>query len=140
MYGCDDLIGKSYCLGADGSDGAIDCIHMVYTALADCGIPTPAFKPGWYDASWRSIARDLLAWGRRVPQATYDGDVLLLKQDRKAFAVAWSQGVLYINEQTQKVAWCRIEQVSDYYAFRYCPTSATSSPRLAAPKTNTAVL
>jgi hypothetical protein len=126
MSGCADLIGRPYRLGADGTgaDGAIDCIHMVYVALADIGIPTPMFNPNWYEASWRAITRDLLLWGKRVSKAAYDGDIILLKQDRRAFAVAWSQGAFYVNEQQAKVTWCRLEALPDHYAFRYCPTNA----------------
>lgn len=125
MSGCVDLIGRPYRLGADGADndGAIDCIHMVYAALADMGIPTPVFKVSWYDASRRQIARDLLTWGRRIPNAVYDGDVLLLRQDRPVFAIAWSQGALYVNMALEKVAWCRTEVLPTYHAFRSCHLS-----------------
>jgi hypothetical protein len=125
MSGCVDLIGRPYRLGADGSDAAIDCIHMVYVVLTDIGIPTPPFNQDWYNASWQAIARDLLSWGKRVPKAVYDGDVILLKQDRKAFAVVWSQGILYINQQTQRVDWCATKRVQNYYAFRYSRLSET---------------
>jgi hypothetical protein len=127
MYGCVDLIGKPYRLGADGSDsdGAIDCIHMVYAALQDMGIPTPAFKASWYEATRRQIARDLLTWGRRIPKASYDGDILLLRQEHTIFAVAWSQGVLYINPVLEQVAWCRLEALLTYHAFR-CSRSSVS--------------
>jgi hypothetical protein len=127
MSGCADLIGRPYRLGADGTDadGAIDCIHMVYAALDDMGIATPTFNPDWYEASRRQIARDLLGWGRRIPKASYDGDVLLLQQDRPTFAVVWSQGTLYINPALEKVAWCRIEALLTYHAFRCCHLSAS---------------
>jgi hypothetical protein len=122
MSGCVDLIGRPYRLGADGTsdDGAIDCIHMVYVALHDIGIPTPAFNASWYEAPRRQIARDLLTWGRRIPKASYDGDILLLQQDQTAFAVAWSQGILYINNRLQKVAWALPEVAGSCYAFRCC--------------------
>ena len=125
MSGCADLIGLRYRLGADGSNGEIDCIHMVYTAQEDMEIPMPPFKPAWYEASWQSIARDLLLWGKRVSKAAYDGDIILLKQDRKAFAVVWSQGAFYVNEKMAKVTWCQLEVLPDHYAFRYCPTNGT---------------
>jgi hypothetical protein len=60
-----------------------------------------------------------LTWGRRIAEPAYDGDILLLKQDRMAFAVVWSHGILYINNRMEKVAWCLTEMVQDYYAFRY---------------------
>jgi hypothetical protein len=123
MYVCADLIGLNYELGSDGSNGKIDCIHLVYAALADLGIPTPPFKSSWYTASWRAIARDLLKWGRRIDEAAYDGDIILLHQDRKAFAVTWSQGALYINRQMEKVAWSPLTALPPYTAFRCCHMS-----------------
>lgn len=124
---CSDLIGKPYRLGADGSsaDGAVDCIHMVYIALRDMAIPTPTFNVQWYNASKRQIARDLLTWGRRIRDAGYDGDTLLLQQDRPVFAVVWSQGALYINPIIERVAWCRIEALPTYHAFRCCHSSVS---------------
>lgn len=118
--GCADLIGKSYRLGADGSDddGAIDCIHVVYKALAVMDIPVPVFDPGWYTASNWQIARSLLKWGRRIISPLYDGDVLLLQQDYMAFGVVWSQGILHINNRTKKVAWCGTDTLMGYHAFR----------------------
>jgi hypothetical protein len=126
MSGCVELIGKPYRWGADGrgSDGAIDCIHLVYAVLSELDIPTPAFNPAWYSASHRRVARDLLHWGRRISEPRYDGDVLLLLQDRMAFAVAWSQGILYINRFTQRVAWSLPEMVGECYAFRCCHLNA----------------
>jgi cell wall-associated NlpC family hydrolase len=120
MFRCAELIGRPYRLGANGTDddGAIDCIHLVYAVLADLDIPTPAFNPAWYTASYRSVARDLLTWGRRISEPSYDGDVLLLRQDQMAFAVAWSQGILYINNRLQRVAWSLPEIAGNCYAFR----------------------
>ena len=118
MSDCSDLIGYRYRLGATGEDGEIDCIHLVYTVLGRLGMPVPDFRDDWYDASARVIARDLLRWGRRVDRAEYDGDVLLVAQDPWAFAVVWLQGVLYINTEQQKVAWCSLRQLRKYRCFR----------------------
>ena len=102
-----DLIGKPYRLGADGTDpdGALDCIHLVYTVLGRLGITTPEFDPSWYDGNKVQILRALLRWGDRVEQPQYDGDVLLLPQTAATFAVSWSQGCLYINQHLKAVAW-----------------------------------
>jgi hypothetical protein len=102
-----DLIGKPYRLGADGTDpdGALDCIHLVYTVLGRLGIATPEFDPSWYDNNKTKILRALLRWGDRVDQPQYDGDVLLLPQTTATFAVSWSQGCLYINQHLKAVAW-----------------------------------
>lgn len=118
MCDCADLVGLKYRLGADGSNGEIDCIHLVYIVLERLGMPVPDFRDDWYDASARVIARDLLRWGRRVDRAEYDGDVLLVAQDPWAFAVVWLQGALYINTEQGKVAWCAIHQLKSYRCFR----------------------
>lgn len=118
MCECSDLIGLRYRLGADGTNGEIDCINLVYEVLRRCQIPTPTFKLEWYESDWRSIARDLLLWGRRIPEPAYDGDVLLIRQDAKAFAVTWQSGILYINRQTEKVNWCTLRALSGQPCFR----------------------
>ena len=118
MSDCGDLIGLRYRLGADGTGGEIDCIHLVYEALRRCRIQTPAFRPEWYAASWRQVARDLIVWGNRVAKPAYDGDVLLIEQDTKAFAVTWQRGILYINRQTERVNWCSPAAITGYHCFR----------------------
>jgi hypothetical protein len=94
-----------YRLGGDGSDGTIDCINLVYTVLARLDIATPPFNPAWYTATRTAIVRDLLRWGRRVAEPTYDGDVLLLPTEHKAFGVVWDNGILNIGELSQQVQW-----------------------------------
>ena len=103
---CLDLIGLPYKLGADGSDGAIDCIHLVYAVEQRLGIPTPVFRPDWYTLPRRSVLRDLYAWGNRVQDGGYDGDVVLLPQNSWAFGVAWQQGILLISPLSERVVWC----------------------------------
>lgn len=105
MSDCSDLIGMPYELGADGSNGKIDCIHLCYTVLDRIGIAAPPFNPAWYDSGKHRILRDLLKWGYRIPAPKYDGDILLLPEQHWAFAVTWQTGVLYINQRTQAVAW-----------------------------------
>lgn len=105
MCDCSDLVGKPYRLGADGSDGAIDCIHLVYTVLGRLGIPTPEFQADWYTADTRTVLRDIHKWGRRVAQPQYDGDVVMLAHDNWAFGVTWQDGIFYINRDLLKVAW-----------------------------------
>lgn len=118
MCDCSDLVGLRYRLGADGSDGEIDCIHLVYVVLGRLGITTPEFRPDWYQAGWREVARDLLAWGRRVPEPQYDGDVLLFRQGTQAFGVTWQSGILYINRQLERVAWCPTSSITSCHCFR----------------------
>jgi hypothetical protein len=100
-----DLIGMPYRLGADGTDGQIDCIHVVYRVQEELGIPVPEFKQSWYEASRFTILRDLLTWGHKVDGVKYDGDIALLPAADKAFAIVWNQGILYIHALTEKVAW-----------------------------------
>jgi len=102
-----DLIGCPYRLGADGTgpDGAIDCIHLVYTALDRLGITTPAFDPCWYDAPPRQILKAIHDWGYRVQSSLYDGDVVLLPHKNYAFGTVWQDGILYITASLRAVTW-----------------------------------
>lgn len=118
MCDCSDLVGLKYRLGADGSDGEIDCIHLVYAVLDRLGIDRPPLQPAWYEASWRCWARALLQWGRRIPGPAYDGDVLLFRQGSRAFGVTWQSGILYINQQLSQVAWCPISSITNCHCFR----------------------
>jgi cell wall-associated NlpC family hydrolase len=118
MSDCLDLVGLRYRLGADGTDGEIDCIHLVYEVLRRLDIATPRFRPEWYEATPRIIARDLVRWGKRIAVPAYDGDVLLLRQQRTAFGVTWQTGILYINHQLERVAWCPVSAVTAYHCFR----------------------
>lgn len=107
-----------YRLGADGTNGEIDCIHMVYAALRCMDIETPPFNPDWYGASKWKVIKDLMAWGNRVAHPQYDGDILLLAQDSWAFAVTWQTGILYINRQLERVAWCSVQSIGQNHCFR----------------------
>lgn len=125
MSDCSDLIGLRYRLGADGSDGEIDCIHLVLMALDRMDIPRPAVKSEWYDERPVLICRDLLRWGNRIDRPQYDGDVILLRTERPTFAVAWQTGMLYVNQASEVVNWCRIEHLPRYHSFRCCRMSKT---------------
>lgn len=118
VSGCIELIGLRYRLGADGSNGEIDCIHLVYRALEAMAIQTPPFNPQWYAMPTRVVLRELLKWGRRVPSPAYDGDVVLVPQDSWAFAVTWDQGLLHINRGSERVAWCPLASLTGAHCFR----------------------
>jgi hypothetical protein len=94
-----------YRLGSDGSDGYIDCIHVVYAVEKALNIPTPSFNEEWYKCSKRVVLRDLYRWGDRVSDGGYDGDVVLLPQDNWAFGVVWQQGILTISPLSERVVW-----------------------------------
>jgi len=117
MFGCIDLIGMPYEYGADGSNGTIDCIHLVYHALNDVGIATPPFNHDWYAASKRLVVRDLLNWGYRVDRPAYDGEVLLFPEDRWAFAAVWDHGALHISSLNRRVAWCPLTALPAVHCF-----------------------
>lgn len=117
MFRCIDLIGMPYEYGADGTKGAIDCIHLVYCVLQETGITAPPFKESWYTAPKRLVVRDLLTWGYRVDRPTYDGEVLLIPQDRWAFAAVWNHGALHINRLNQRVAWCPLTALPTVHCF-----------------------
>lgn len=118
MSNCLDLIGLRYRLGADGSQGEIDCIHLVYEVLRRCDIATPGFQHSWYEASTVKVCRDLLGWGYRIEQPAYDGDVLLLKEENWAFAVTWQTGILYVNSRLGFVTWAPVSSFTNYHCFR----------------------
>ena len=115
---CSDLIGMPYRLGADGSDGYIDCIHLCYEALERMGIDAPQFKSSWYEASKWEVCRDLMRWGFRVKKPEYDGDILLLPQQTWSFGVRWHWGILYINRRLEKVQWSSDRLFTTYHCFR----------------------
>ena len=119
---CADLIGKPYRLG--GGDGAIDCIQLVYEVLDRLEIPTPNFEQSWYTDSRFRISRALLTWGTRIKEPHYDGDVGLTEETRPTFVIVWLNGVLYINPQTNAVAWCPIGRIQARW-FRCSHLNAT---------------
>ena len=102
---CFDLLGMPYRLGADGSDGEIDCIHLVYKALEDMGIEPPPFDSGWYESDWRPIARVILKWGNRIERPQYDVDVVIDPTTKHAFGVVWQGGLLAIGDLSHRVQW-----------------------------------
>ena len=122
---CADLIGLPYLLGADGTEGCIDCIHLVYEALRVMGVPTPAFKPHWYDLPKREIMRDITGWGNRIASPTYDGDVSLLPDSETgwAFGVTWNDGILHINRAVLAVSWSPVGLVQISRSYRYSLTN-----------------
>ena len=101
-----------YRLGGDGSDGAIDCIHLVYRVLELLEIDTPEFNEAWYEMPTRAVLRDLLRWGKRIGETAYDGDVILLPADNWAFGVRWNDGILCVTQQTERVTWCPTDHVT----------------------------
>ena len=105
-----------------GGDGHIDCIQMVYVALKDMGIPTPEFNPHWYEQPRIRHIRDLLRWGDRVVNDSYDGDVLLFDGPSPMFGVVWEGGALHISQITERVSWCPMNQLENYWSVRYSPT------------------
>ena len=118
MSDCSDLIGMPYRLGADGSDGHIDCIHLCYKVWDEIGIKAPPFKQSWYEAGKWEVSRDLLKWGFRVKKPEYDGDILLLAENSWTFAVTWEKGILYIQPRTEKVQWSSVQLFTTYHCFR----------------------
>lgn len=115
---CSDLIGLRYRLGADGSDGTIDCIHLVTTALDRMDIAHPQITDAMYTASRRQIAKWLLTWGRRTAEPSYDGDVLLLPAADKAFGIVWNGGILSIEQLSETVQWTPLWNAAACPCFR----------------------
>lgn len=109
-----------YRLGGDGSDGTIDCIHLVYAVLADLKIPTPELLERWYSYPRVEIARALLRWGERVERPAYDGDVSLLEGEQIVFGVQWLDGMMVVSRESERVLWCPTSAVPIRHTFRHC--------------------
>jgi len=122
-----DLIGKSYRLGADGSDGHIDCIHLVYTVLQRIDIPRPSFNPDWYYSNWRVVLKALQKWGTRATEPSYDGDVVLLSHNKFVFGVVWQSGILYINDPLATVSWNAVSAFKICRAYRHASSPLNDS-------------
>lgn len=127
MYGCDRLLGMRYRLGADGTDGEIDCIHLCYAVLSQLQIPAPAFDLRWYDAPARTILKAINGWGDRISEPSYDGDILLYPDAETgwAFAVVWQSGILHINRARMQVHWLPLRSVGKSRCYRYSPMSGS---------------
>lgn len=104
-FGCRDLIGLRYVPHANGENGEIDCIFMVYAALRSMRIPTPPFNTDWWTANPEVILRALSEWGYRITRPDYDGDVLVLPDQETgwSFGVVWQTSFLHINRQRKRV-------------------------------------
>jgi len=102
-----DLIGRPYRLGADGTDadGALDCIHLVYTVLGRLSIATPTFDNAWYVSGPRPVLKALGKWGRRIEEPAYNGDVIFMSQKTYVFGVAWQNGILLTAAMVNRVEW-----------------------------------
>lgn len=106
-----------YRLGGDGTDGTIDCIHLVYAVWNEGGIAGPAFKNSWYEFNKWTIARDLHRWGVRVSTPKMTGDLIILPSQR-AFAAVWQEGILYIDRLSNRVAWAPLIAFQNSPCFR----------------------
>lgn len=115
-----------YRLGADGTAGEIDCIHLCYEALGAMDIPTPVFDQRWYCASTREVLRALRGWGKQIQHPTYDGDIHLRPDPVSgwAFAVTWQKGALYIDRHRNQVSWLPLHHFNGARYYRCCHLSA----------------
>lgn len=125
MSGCERFLGMRYRYGGDGSDGYIDCIHLVYGCLQVLKVPTPKFKQSWYGASAREVLKDINSWGIRIDRPRYDGDIIVLPDPETSwsFGVTWRTGLLTVHP-SQRVIWTPSTLVPISRAYRYCRTNA----------------
>ena len=100
---CSQLIGKPYEYGSN--DSKVDCISLVIQALDLMGIDNPGIKPSWYEMTAREILKELNSYTERIPEPTYDGDIVIIAGSPPAFGVAWQSGILFINRQSMRVDW-----------------------------------
>jgi hypothetical protein len=120
MSTCADLIGTKYVYGST------DCIWLATTALQRMGIDRPDINPEWYKQKPRRWARDLLAWGYRISEPAYDGDIVL-QFEPIGFSVIWNNGALYFCPLQKQVMWAPL----DHFCRSYFHTSISSSQPLA---------
>jgi len=116
-----------YRLGADGSNGEIDCIHLTYQVLDELQIPTPPFNHAWYNSDVRTILKAIKGWGERIPEPIYNGDITILSDPAVgwAFSVAWQNGLLYINRNLNQVKWSPLHLLPRSRSYRYCPMKSS---------------
>lgn len=124
MSRCSDLIGMPYELGADGSTGSIDCIHMVYVVMEELGIPMPTFDNAWYEQSPFAIARHLRAWGFKTDNL-YDGNIFWTASSGPSFGVVWQNGILYISQKRNAVHWSPVQYRPRSLIFQCCHTNGS---------------
>lgn len=115
---CDSLIGLRYRRGADGTNGEIDCISLVYRALEHLALRPPPFDVSWYDMPPRQILRELQSHTVRIDHPSYDGDITLFYGQWPAFGVTWKSGLLYINETLLRVDWKPLSSLSIRRSYR----------------------
>ena len=53
----------------------------------------------------RQVLQDLRRFCTVIDQPIYDGDIAVLTAAPLAFGVTWQQGILYINNLSQRVDW-----------------------------------
>lgn len=110
-----DLLGVPY------EYGKTDCIYLTLKALERMGIDAPPLNRDWYEMSYRSWAKDLIRWGERVNEPSYDGDVIVCPEPA-GFCVVWNQGILQTNRSLGRATWLPLK----CFDFRCFHTSETS--------------
>ena len=100
---CSELIGKPYEFGTNGD--TVDCIALVIQALDLMGVDNPGVKSDWYEMNARQIIGELAKYTEKIPEPSYDGDIVIIAGSPPAFGVAWQGGILYINRAAMKVDW-----------------------------------
>jgi cell wall-associated NlpC family hydrolase len=115
---CENLIGLKYRLGADGSNGEIDCIHLVLQALRNMGFDAPDCDRRWYRMSKSAILEELQRYTDQVAHPVYNGDIAAWHDQRPAFGVTWETGILFVNQQTKRVDWKPVDAFTIHHCFR----------------------
>ena len=106
------LIGLPYRLGADPEkNGAVDCLHLAKTVLANYGIKTPEPTRDWYrrvrKKDFDIFKEELEKWGNETKQFNI-GTVALCKSNNGfGLAVYYEEG--WINCGESEVRWSPLD-------------------------------
>ena len=118
---CSELIGKPYEFGTNGD--TVDCIALVIQALNLMGVDNPGVKSDWYEMNARQIIGELANYTEKIPEPSYDGDIVIIAGSPPAFELHGS-GILYINRAAMKVDWrpaCKLPILRSYRTKRSDP-------------------
>ena len=106
------LIGMPYRLGADPEkNGAVDCLHLAKTVLANYGIKTPEPTRSWYrkfrKGEYQIFKEELEKWGNETKQFNI-GTVALCKSNNGfGLAVYYEEGWISCGES--EVRWSPLD-------------------------------
>ena len=106
------LVGMPYRLGADPEkNGAVDCLHLAKTVLANYGIKTPEPTRNWYrkfrKGEYQIFKEELEKWGNETKQFNIGTVALCKSKNGFGLAVYYEEG--WINCGESEVRWSPLD-------------------------------